>query len=213
MGINRERLGSLVGLACQQIQQYERGAIRISASQLYEFSAVLDVNVSFFFEDMPSELIVDEKQYVAGIASIESTELRVDPPTHNAMRESVRNCYAQFILSSQKTKSNLIKFIAKTGLGEPVFRGAKSVALDSNRASPKPAFVSVLSVLVLATFIVHLAWPDNGVTYLKAQTIDAPQQWASTSHQSTPLNEPVPQYQIDTWLSATPIGNIEVSAR
>lgn len=48
-------LGKTVGLTFQQIQKYERGANRVSASRLFEFAAVLDVPVSHFFEEMTSE--------------------------------------------------------------------------------------------------------------------------------------------------------------
>ncbi len=41
-----------IGLTFQQVQKYERGANRIGASRLHELSRVLDVPVSFFFDDM-----------------------------------------------------------------------------------------------------------------------------------------------------------------
>lgn len=46
-------LGEAVDLTFQQIQKYERGSNRISCSRLYEFAAVLDVPVSYFFESLP----------------------------------------------------------------------------------------------------------------------------------------------------------------
>lgn len=52
LGLSQERLGEAVGLTFQQIQKYERGANRIGASRLFEFSRILDVPVSFFFDDM-----------------------------------------------------------------------------------------------------------------------------------------------------------------
>lgn len=50
LGMSQTALGKAVGLTFQQIQKYERGANRASASKLYEFATVLDVPVSFFFE-------------------------------------------------------------------------------------------------------------------------------------------------------------------
>lgn len=50
LGLSQERLAEQVGITFQQIQKYENGANRISASRLYEFSKVLDIPVSFFFE-------------------------------------------------------------------------------------------------------------------------------------------------------------------
>jgi transcriptional regulator with XRE-family HTH domain len=54
MGLSQERLGDALGLTFQQVQKYERGANRVSASRLYELSGVLDVPVSFFFDGMDS---------------------------------------------------------------------------------------------------------------------------------------------------------------
>ncbi len=51
LGLSQEKLGELIGLTFQQVQKYERGVNRIGASRLYELSRVLDVPVSFFFDD------------------------------------------------------------------------------------------------------------------------------------------------------------------
>src|ERR1700722_3677384 len=54
LGMSQEKLGNAIGLTFQQVQKYERGANRIGASRLYDLSHVLDVPVSYFFEEMPS---------------------------------------------------------------------------------------------------------------------------------------------------------------
>jgi transcriptional regulator with XRE-family HTH domain len=48
-----EALGDALGLTYQQVQKYERGANRVGASRLFDISRVLDVPISFFFEEMP----------------------------------------------------------------------------------------------------------------------------------------------------------------
>ncbi|HEX5079877.1 MAG TPA: helix-turn-helix transcriptional regulator [Geminicoccaceae bacterium] len=53
LGMSQERLGELLGLTFQQVQKYERGANRIGSSRLFELGQILDVPVSFFFDDMP----------------------------------------------------------------------------------------------------------------------------------------------------------------
>ena len=45
LGISQEKLGGALGLTFQQIQKYERGANRVGASRLFEFSQVLGVPV------------------------------------------------------------------------------------------------------------------------------------------------------------------------
>jgi transcriptional regulator with XRE-family HTH domain len=54
LGMSQERLGELLGLTFQQVQKYERGANRIGSSRLFELGQILDVPVSFFFDDLPA---------------------------------------------------------------------------------------------------------------------------------------------------------------
>jgi len=51
LGMSQERLGEAIGLTFQQVQKYERGSNRISAGTLFRLGQVLDVPVSFFFDD------------------------------------------------------------------------------------------------------------------------------------------------------------------
>jgi transcriptional regulator with XRE-family HTH domain len=53
MGMSQEKLGEEIGLTFQQIQKYEKGSNRISASRLYQISRILNVPVQYFFEDVP----------------------------------------------------------------------------------------------------------------------------------------------------------------
>ena len=54
--MSQERLGEALGLTFQQVQKYERGVNRVGASRLFDLSRVLDVPISFFFDDMPDAL-------------------------------------------------------------------------------------------------------------------------------------------------------------
>ena len=56
LGLSQERLGESLGLTFQQVQKYERGVNRVGASRLFDLSRVLDVPISFFFDDMPDSL-------------------------------------------------------------------------------------------------------------------------------------------------------------
>ena len=55
LGLSQEKLGQAVGLTFQQIQKYERGSNRIGSSRLFQFSQILNVPISYFFEDMPED--------------------------------------------------------------------------------------------------------------------------------------------------------------
>lgn len=51
IGLTQEKLGEQLGVTFQQIQKYEKGANRIGASRLQEIAQILDVPVSYFFDD------------------------------------------------------------------------------------------------------------------------------------------------------------------
>lgn len=50
VGMTQQQLAEKVGIKFQQIQKYETGANRVSASRLWDISEALDVPVAFFFE-------------------------------------------------------------------------------------------------------------------------------------------------------------------
>lgn len=52
IGKTQQQLAEQVGIKFQQIQKYETGANRVSASRLWDISDALDVQVSFFFEGL-----------------------------------------------------------------------------------------------------------------------------------------------------------------
>ena len=54
--LSQQRLAEALGLTIQQIQKYERGSKRVAAQRLFDLSGVLDVPVSFFFDEVPRSL-------------------------------------------------------------------------------------------------------------------------------------------------------------
>ena len=55
VGMTQQQLGDVVGIKFQQIQKYETGMNRISASRLWDIAQALDVSISFFFEGFEGE--------------------------------------------------------------------------------------------------------------------------------------------------------------
>ncbi|AXI50613.1 MULTISPECIES: helix-turn-helix domain-containing protein [Sulfitobacter] len=60
-GMTQQRLAELVGIKFQQIQKYETGANRVSASRLWDIAFALNVDVSHFFEGLEAEKPQPEK--------------------------------------------------------------------------------------------------------------------------------------------------------
>lgn len=55
LGVTQQQLGEKVGIKFQQIQKYETGMNRISASRLWDIATALEVPISFFFEGYEKE--------------------------------------------------------------------------------------------------------------------------------------------------------------
>ncbi|MDG2296164.1 MAG: helix-turn-helix transcriptional regulator [Paracoccaceae bacterium] len=56
VGMTQQQLAEQVGIKFQQIQKYETGANRVSASRLWDISEAMEVPVNFFFEGIEQEV-------------------------------------------------------------------------------------------------------------------------------------------------------------
>jgi transcriptional regulator with XRE-family HTH domain len=103
MGLSQERLGDDLGVTFQQVQKYERGSNRISASRLYEISRVLEVPPSYFFEEVMEE---NGPGYSGGGPG------SADPMTKRETLELVR---AYYKISDPKIRQELCSLIKALG--------------------------------------------------------------------------------------------------
>lgn len=55
VGMSQEKLGELLGITFQQVQKYEKGSNRVSASRLFQISRVLGVPVQFFYDELKED--------------------------------------------------------------------------------------------------------------------------------------------------------------
>ncbi len=56
LGLNQTQLGEKLGITYQQVQKYEQGVNRISASRLYNLTQILDTPLAYFFDDVPRDV-------------------------------------------------------------------------------------------------------------------------------------------------------------
>ena len=82
LGMNQTKLGDALGMSFQQVQKYENGKNRISASKLFKLSQVLEVSIEYFFDEMPpvvaaSAMITQETlKLVRAYYEIEDAKIR-----------------------------------------------------------------------------------------------------------------------------------------
>ena len=118
LGLSQEKLGDAVGLTFQQIQKYERGANRIGASRLFQLSRILDVPISFFFEDIPANLRTAEGQVTIGLREREQKTLESDPLARRETLELGRAYYRIYNPKVRKRLFELTKSLANASVGK-----------------------------------------------------------------------------------------------
>ena len=112
MGMSQERLGDALGLTFQQVQKYERGANRVGASRLFDLSRILDVPISFFYDNMPESMagvVQQQPRPMHGFAEQQSGFGGDDTMTKRETLELVRAYYRITDPNVRKRMLDLIK--------------------------------------------------------------------------------------------------------
>jgi DNA-binding XRE family transcriptional regulator len=113
MGMSQERLGVAIGLTFQQVQKYERGANRIGASRLFDLSRVLDVPVSFFFDDLHPAVAASAPLPVPGLSEpAHSLPAANDTMMSRETLELVRAYYRVPAAQTRRRFFDLVKALA-----------------------------------------------------------------------------------------------------
>ncbi len=93
LGMSQTGLGDALGVTFQQVQKYENGANRISASRLYDLSRVLDVSIEHFFEDIPAAVAASSPAAKKSGKAKKPPGYELDPMVKRETLELVRAYY------------------------------------------------------------------------------------------------------------------------
>ena len=118
LGLSQSKLADALGLTFQQVQKNERGINRIGSSRLFELSKVLDVPVSFFFDDMPPEVSGERTGRPTGMADAQGAVYEADTL---AKRETLELVRAYYRIKNEKVRKRifeLAKALAKASDAE-----------------------------------------------------------------------------------------------
>ncbi|HIC79554.1 MAG TPA: XRE family transcriptional regulator [Kiloniellaceae bacterium] len=113
LGYSQEKLANALGLTFQQIQKYERGANRISASKLYELSRILSVPVTYFFEGVEAdgEVAANGADAAAGGAgAIHSSD-----PDFTNQRETLQLISSYYRIPDSKVRAEVLSLLKTLG--------------------------------------------------------------------------------------------------
>lgn len=107
LGMSQEKLAEAVGLTFQQVQKYERGTNRISASRLFDLSKVLSVPVSYFFEQYNEKQKPTNFRY--GFADTEQDQYLDTGKWYD--KETLELIRVYYSIEDQKLRRNLVRVI------------------------------------------------------------------------------------------------------
>ena len=116
LGMSQEQLGTELNITFQQVQKYERGANRISASRLWDIGQILDVPISYFFDDMSQDTTKSSPRRIGRggeVVNQNGDQLR-DPMARRETLELVRTYYTIEKPIVRKRISEMVKSIATT---------------------------------------------------------------------------------------------------
>jgi len=122
MGLSQEKLADSVGVTFQQVQKYERGTNRVSASRLYRFSKILGVSIDFFYEGLDNGVptsgplygMADNKQEAFEAISEKAKAIPEDLLTHKETLDLVRTYYSVSDIKKRKEILRFVKFMAES---------------------------------------------------------------------------------------------------
>ncbi len=111
LGMSQTKLGDRLGVSFQQMQKYERGSNRISASRLFALTRVFDVPIEFFFDDMPTAVAASSPTQGRGRAQ-KPVKYDLDPM---AKRETLELVRAYYKISDPKSRKRLFEVTKALG--------------------------------------------------------------------------------------------------
>ncbi len=113
LGLTLQTLAKAVGVAYQQLQKYERGVNRVGASRLFNLSRVLDVPISFFFEDLSPAAAGARKRRAKGLSEAPAAALDSDVLNKRETVELIRAYYRVTDPRVRKRVLNLLQALGK----------------------------------------------------------------------------------------------------
>ena len=113
LGLSQEKLGEALNITFQQVQKYERGSNRVSASRLWDIAQILDVPISFFFDDMTDDTAANSPRKVrSGTMPIDYEEKPNDPMARRETLELVRAYYNITDVGVRKRITEMVRSVA-----------------------------------------------------------------------------------------------------
>ena len=103
--MSQTELGNRIGVTFQQVQKYERGSNRVSASKLVEIARALDVDVKLFFDGLEEEVNHNDNQPVSR--------------SFISSRQGLLLNAAFFSITDERIRENILRLVQTIASGSP----------------------------------------------------------------------------------------------
>lgn len=124
LGFSQTYLGSKLGLTFQQVQKYEKGENRVSASRLWDVSNVLKVSMDYFFEDMEQSVMLSSPMMLAAGTDAHAdmkwtSKEDIDPMQKE---ETIKLVRAYYRINNSKVRKDLYSLLQHISLSNSLLK-------------------------------------------------------------------------------------------
>lgn len=106
LGVSQEKLADSLELTFQQIQKYETGRNRVSASRLYQIGEILETEVSHFFDGFNN----NDNNRILGLGENGQSEYVAKKDIMND-KETLDLIKAYYSIEDEKTRKSFVKLM------------------------------------------------------------------------------------------------------
>jgi transcriptional regulator with XRE-family HTH domain len=125
LGMSQTRLAEKLGLTFQQVQKYEHGVNRVSASRLFELAQALDVPIGFFFDDLPGNEIFSGQFNCGPVMQRASGDVTGQPETQDLLR-------AYYAISDATIRRRILELVKCLAAGDGQLESSRDDARPDN---------------------------------------------------------------------------------
>jgi transcriptional regulator with XRE-family HTH domain len=149
--LTQAKLGEVLGVSHQQVQQYEIGDSRVAASTLFEISNIFNVQPNYFFEDIDKQsanlnsIASDNTLCTQRYKPLKILIVEDNPPEEVLLREAIKVDPHETVIYSVSDGEEAIEFIREHASDKSSLKRPDIIFLDLNL--PKISGIEVLKFI------------------------------------------------------------------
>jgi transcriptional regulator with XRE-family HTH domain len=113
VGMSQDKLSETLGVTFQQLQKYEKGSNRVSASRLYRLAQVLGVPVQYFFEGLPKGAEEAVEEAATGVTQTGEQAVITNIHSHKQGLQLTRAFHQIASPNERRRVVELVRFIVR----------------------------------------------------------------------------------------------------